>query len=119
MGCLFESARKEKSHEEIIRLFPLPVFFVDSRHLDPGNRINTDILLGFVAHRGCQRESEVRHERATSWKNNEKGGLSIYGLGRFPVPLYYEQWIRLLGAAGDLRVFLEGNKTRLKLKDPS
>jgi hypothetical protein len=49
----------------------------------------------------------------------EKGGVSVYGLGRFPVTLYYEQWIRLLDAEGDLRTFLEGNKNRLKLKDPS
>jgi hypothetical protein len=48
-----------------------------------------------------------------------KGGVSVYGLGRFPVTLYYEQWIRLLDAAGDLGAFLEGNKSRLKLKDPS
>lgn len=48
-----------------------------------------------------------------------KGGVSVYGLGRFPVTLYYEQWTRLLGAAGDLSAFLEENKSRLKLKDPS
>ena len=46
----------------------------------------------------------------------EKGGVSVYGLGRFPVTLYYEQWIRLLDAAGELRAFLEKNKHRLKLK---
>lgn len=47
----------------------------------------------------------------------EKGGVSVYGLGRFPVTLYYEQWIRLLDAADRLRAFLEENKSRLKLKD--
>jgi hypothetical protein len=47
----------------------------------------------------------------------EKGGVSVYGLGRFPVTLYYEQWIRLLDAAERLRAFLEENKSRLKLKD--
>jgi len=46
----------------------------------------------------------------------EKGGVSVYGLGRFPVTLYYEQWIRLLDAADELRKFLEKNKHRLKLK---
>ena len=46
-----------------------------------------------------------------------KGGVSVYGLGRFPVTLYYEQWIRLLDAAGELSAFLEGNKSRLKLKN--
>lgn len=47
---------------------------------------------------------------------SEKGGVSIYGLGRFPVTLYYEQWVRLLDAAPDLRAFLEENKHKLKLK---
>jgi len=47
----------------------------------------------------------------------EKGGVSVYGLGRFPVTLYYEQWIRLLDKSEDLRSFLEENKSRLKLKN--
>lgn len=47
---------------------------------------------------------------------SEKGGVSVYGLGRFPVTLYYEQWVRLLNAADELRTFLEENKDRLKLK---
>jgi hypothetical protein len=50
------------------------------------------------------------------FKVSEKGGVSVYGLGRFPVTLYYEQWQRLLGAAEDLRGFLEENKSKLKLK---
>jgi hypothetical protein len=62
-------------------------------------------------------------KQAGSWKSGklefkvgEKGGVSVYGLGRFPVTLYYEQWLRLLAVAGDLRAFLEENKNRLKLK---
>jgi hypothetical protein len=47
---------------------------------------------------------------------SEKGGVSVYGLGRFPVTLYYEQWTRLLDAAETLRQFLEENKEKLKLK---
>jgi hypothetical protein len=50
------------------------------------------------------------------FKVSEKGGVSVYGLGRFPVTLYYEQWQRLLGIADDLRAFLEENKSKLKLK---
>ena len=48
----------------------------------------------------------------------DKGGVSVYGLGRFPVTLYYEQWVRLLDAAQELRDFLETNKAKLKLKEP-
>ncbi len=47
---------------------------------------------------------------------SEKGGVSVYGLGRFPVTLYYEQWTRLLDAADDLKKFIEENKGKLKLK---
>jgi hypothetical protein len=47
---------------------------------------------------------------------SEKGGVSVYGLGRFPVTLYYEQWQRLLGTADQLHAFLEENKGKLKLK---
>jgi hypothetical protein len=47
---------------------------------------------------------------------SEKGGVSVYGLGRFPVTLYYEQWTKLLDAGEDLRAFLEANKSSLKLK---
>jgi hypothetical protein len=50
------------------------------------------------------------------FKVGEKGGVSVYGLGRFPVTLYYEQWNKLLDAAEDLRAFLETNKSRLKLR---
>jgi hypothetical protein len=51
----------------------------------------------------------------------EKGGVSVYGLGRFPVTLYYEQWVRLLDASTQLRAFLEENKAagKLKLKEKS
>ena len=51
------------------------------------------------------------------FKIGEKGGVSVYGLGRFPVTLYYEQWIRLLDSADALRAFLEENKSKLKLKN--
>ena len=50
------------------------------------------------------------------FKVSEKGGVSVYGLGRFPVTLYYEQWVRLLDSAAGLRAFLEENKGKLKLK---
>jgi hypothetical protein len=50
------------------------------------------------------------------FKVSEKGAVSVYGLGRFPVTLYYEQWTRLLERADDLREFLQQNKDKLKLK---
>ncbi len=58
-----------------------------------------------------------RPKGSLEFRVGEKGGVSVYGLGRFPVTLYYEQWIRLLDAADNLRAFLEENKSRLKLKN--
>jgi hypothetical protein len=49
-------------------------------------------------------------------KVSEKGGLSIYGLGRFPVTLYKEQWIRLLEHAEEIKSFLKENDSLLKAK---
>ena len=51
-----------------------------------------------------------------SSKVGEKGGVSVYELGSFPVTLYYEQLKRLLDASEGLRCFLEENKSKLKLK---
>lgn len=67
-----------------------------------------------------QLEKEVDTKKRSGdliFKVGEKGGVSVYGLGRFPVTLYYEQWQRLLGAADDLKNFLEENKSKLKLKE--
>jgi len=64
-----------------------------------------------------EKKAEGRKKGALEFRVGEKGGVSVYGLGRFPVTLYYEQWVRLLDMAKDLRDFLEENKHRLKLKD--
>ena len=58
-----------------------------------------------------------RSNRAVSMKVSEKGGLSVYGLGRFPVTLYKEQWTRLLDMADEIRAFLKENDAKLKTKD--
>jgi hypothetical protein len=57
-----------------------------------------------------------RRSSELEFKVGEKGGVSVYGLGRFPVTLYYEQWIRLLNAGEQLRAYLEENKAAGKLK---
>jgi len=55
--------------------------------------------------------------RGISLKVSEKGGVSAYGLGRFPVTLYKEQWIKLLDMAGDIRRFIRENEASLKAKE--
>lgn len=54
---------------------------------------------------------------AVSMKVSEKGAVSVYGLGRFPVTLYQEQWTKLLGLADDIKAFIAENKSRLKTKE--
>jgi len=63
-----------------------------------------------------KKQAEGRKKGSLEFRVGEKGGVSVYGLGRFPVTLYYEQWNRLLDVAGELRAFLEENKSKLKLK---
>jgi len=52
-----------------------------------------------------------------SMKVSEKGALSIYGMGRYPVTLYKEQWLKLLGMAEDIRAFIAANDGQLKTKE--
>jgi hypothetical protein len=61
-------------------------------------------------------KSKKTPERATFLKVSEKGGVSLYGLGRFPVTLYKEQWAKLLGMADEIRAFLHDNAAKLKTK---
>ncbi len=57
-----------------------------------------------------------KSSRATSLKVSDKGGVSVYGLGRFPVTLYKEQWSRLLDMADEIRAFIKENEAKLKTK---
>ena len=52
-----------------------------------------------------------------SLKVSEKGGLSVYGMGRFPVTLYKEQWLKILEMADTLRNFIKDNDAQLKAKE--
>jgi hypothetical protein len=53
---------------------------------------------------------------SVSFKVSEKGGVSVYGLGRFPVTLYKEQWAKLLELADEIRAFIKAHETELKTK---
>ena len=70
-----------------------------------------------------KRENEALREQTKakpgqiSMKVSEKGAVSVYGLGRFPVTLYKEQWSRLLDMADDIRAFIRENDSKLKAKD--
>jgi len=59
---------------------------------------------------------KAKISRPTSIRVSQKGALSVYGLGRFPVTLYKEQWLKLLGMADDIQRFIAENEARLKVK---
>ena len=63
-----------------------------------------------------QAKVKSRDRRVLEFRVSEKGAVSLYGLGRFPVTLYYEQWMKVLDHVDELRAFLEENKPNLKLK---
>jgi hypothetical protein len=67
-----------------------------------------------------RKENEALKKGASSgarMKVSEKGAVSIYGMGRFPVTLYKEQWLRLLGMSDEIRAFIAANEAQLKSKD--
>jgi hypothetical protein len=60
---------------------------------------------------------KARGGKGISMKVSEKGAVSVYGLGRFPVTLYQEQWLKLLDVADDIRAFIREHEGRLKKKE--
>lgn len=68
-------------------------------------------LLAIIATMGQQAE------RKLSLKVTDKGGVSLYGLGRFPVTLYASQWDKLLAATDQVRAFVDANRSLLSTKD--
>jgi hypothetical protein len=59
---------------------------------------------------------KTQRGRSVSLKVSEKGGVSVYGLGRFPVTLYKEQWTKLLAMSDEIRTFLKEHDSELKAK---
>jgi hypothetical protein len=64
-----------------------------------------------------EKQQARKRSGALEFRVSEKGAVSVYGMGRFPVTLYYEQWVRLLEASEQLKAFLEENKGKLKMKN--
>ncbi|MEO7560627.1 MAG: hypothetical protein ABI659_01315 [Nitrosospira sp.] len=67
-----------------------------------------------------RKENEALKKGASTgitMKVSEKGALSVYGMGRFPVTLYKEQWLKLLDMSDDIRAFIAANEGKLKTKD--
>ena len=60
---------------------------------------------------------KAKKTKEITFKVSEKGGVSVYGLGRFPVTLYQEQWIKLIHAVPALEEFIAANLPKLKTRD--
>jgi hypothetical protein len=78
---------------------------------------NSNLTPEQMAARIAELEGRLAKGGNVSFKVSEKGGVSVYGLGRFPVTLYLEQWDALLSRASELREFIDANRSRLKTKD--
>src|SRR4029077_17247845 len=106
----FSTLRKGTGLEEKMPVFYHLPFFQGGTMAEP----SYEELRARVAE--LEKQKTGRKGGQLEFRVGEKGGVSVYGLGRFPVTLYYEQWTRLLDAVGDLRTFLEENKASGKLK---
>jgi hypothetical protein len=74
-------------------------------------------LEGEVARLRAENEAlKARVQQGGQLRVSDKGGVSVYGLGRFPVTLYKEQWLRLLDRADEIRAFIREHEGELKSK---
>jgi len=83
---------------------------------DPHHMPDDDVTAELERLRAENAQLKRTANRGVSLKVSEKGGLSVYGLGRFPVTLYKEQWTKLLDMADDIRAFIRSNEASLKTK---
>jgi hypothetical protein len=61
-------------------------------------------------------KDKAKAQAKASLKVSDKGGVSLYGMGRFPITLYHDQWERVLGMANEIREFIADNRSMLKSK---
>ena len=78
---------------------------------------NDEALKAEIERLRAENEALKRPRGQMSLKVSEKGGLSVYGLGRFPVTLYREQWEKLLAMSDELRQFIKDHDEQLKRKE--
>jgi hypothetical protein len=91
---------------------PGPNLFPVSRHA-----VSEDLKAELERLRAENEALKKTSRSKVSMKVSEKGALSVYGMGRFPVTLYKEQWLRLLAMGDDIKAFIEANNDALKAKE--
>jgi hypothetical protein len=77
---------------------------------------NADLIAEVERLKAENERLKSQRGRSVSLKVSEKGGVSVYGLGRFPVTLYKEQWTKLLAMADEIRAFIKEHDAELKAK---
>ena len=78
---------------------------------------NEDLQAEIAKLRAENEELKKKSVRGLGLKVSEKGGISLYGIGRFPVTLYKEQWLKILGMTGEIEAFIRDNEHLLKSKE--
>ena len=91
---------------------PAPVTSQDVKY----QAVDAEIQAEIARLRAENAALKARPAKGLSLKVSEKGALSVYGLGRFPVTIYKEQWFRLLDSADDIRAFIKAHDAGLKSK---
>jgi hypothetical protein len=81
------------------------------------NMADEDVQAELARLRAENETLRQKRNSAVSMKVSEKGAVSVYGLGRFPVTLYQEQWQKLLALAEEIKAFIEENRSKLKVKE--
>jgi hypothetical protein len=78
---------------------------------------NQDLQAEIARLKAENEQLKSKNTRGLGLKVSEKGGVSLYGVGRFPVTLYKEQWIKILGMASEIEAFIRDNDHLLKTKE--
>lgn len=83
------------------------------------SNVNIESMQAELAHLKAENErlKSGRATRSLSFKVSAKGALSVYGMGRFPVTLYKEQWLKLLGVSEDIKTFITANDSKFATKE--
>jgi hypothetical protein len=83
-----------------------------------GERMADEDVQAELARLRAENEAlKQKRSGVVSMKVSEKGAVSVYGLGRFPVTLYQEQWRKLLASADEIKAFIDENHSKLKVKE--
>ena len=81
------------------------------------DKATTDLLAQIEALKAENAKLKEARNAKLSLKCSEKGAVSLYGVGRFPVTLYQSQWLRVLDMADQIKAFIEANKAKLATKE--